>query len=272
MTNLKIRIATISVILPLMVCFVLILNSFQLALFLLAWLLLGAHEWANLTAPKTPQKTLFWSALSITMVYTAYSLFHSTPPFVIFDLSILLYTLAAMALVFRAALFEQVLKYNGVAELIGVIVLTAGWGALVGLHQMPSGPQHVLCLCAFVWMNDTGAYIAGRYCGKTPLAPRISPKKTWEGFWGGLAMNVLVALAISFALSYPISILGWIFIGMLVGLYSVVGDLLESALKRAAGVKDSGTLLPGHGGVLDRIDSLISAAPIYWTALYMMSL
>lgn len=123
------------------------------------------------------------------------------------------------------------------------------------------GPQLVLWLVLLVIAADIGAYFAGRNWGRRKLAPRISPGKTWEGALGGLLMVMLVAGfgAAHFALPAPSTLA----FALAVGIFSIVGDLTESMFKRAAGLKDSGSLLPGHGGMLDRIDSVTAAAPLY---------
>ena len=124
------------------------------------------------------------------------------------------------------------------------------------------GTRPFLCVLVVSWAGDTVAYFVGRAIGKNLFAPHISPKKTWEGAIGGFAGSIAVAFAFTHWLSVPLTLLlGAAAIGNIAG---QVGDLLESAYKRSAGVKDSGALLPGHGGVLDRIDALILAIPVAW--------
>ena len=115
-----------------------------------------------------------------------------------------------------------------------------------------------------IWVVDSGAYFSGRHWGNHALAARISPKKTWEGFWGGILLPFLLLIVMSLFL--PISSqqrIGFILVDIATALFSVIGDLFVSLLKRQAGFKDSGWLLPGHGGLLDRLDSTISAMPIF---------
>ena len=122
-------------------------------------------------------------------------------------------------------------------------------------------PHFALLIFLFVWINDTFAYLTGLTLGKHPLFKRISPKKSWEGFGGGLLFVVLSSLAIVY---YFPDIMNWrhsLPLGILTVIFATYGDLVESLLKRTGGVKDSGTLLPGHGGILDRFDSVILAAP-----------
>lgn len=153
------------------------------------------------------------------------------------------------------------------AALAGVLALVPCWLALVyfATHTTPHAGW-VLFTLALVWAADTGAYFAGRFLGKVPLAPRVSPKKTWEGVIGGLIVSGVVAAVGGAWLGAS----GFAFISLCVGVaaISVVGDLAESMLKRAAGLKDSGSIFPGHGGVLDRIDSVTAAAPALALGLY----
>ncbi|MFB9887002.1 phosphatidate cytidylyltransferase [Balneatrix alpica] len=150
--------------------------------------------------------------------------------------------------------------------LMGGLVLLPMWSALVHLNQS-GGHWWLLFLLLLVWLADTGAYVAGKRFGKRKLAPAVSPGKTWEGVAGAmLAVSLLVLIFIgSGVLSANIGAL--LLLSWLITLVSILGDLLESMCKRMVGVKDSGTLLPGHGGVLDRIDSLTAALPCFVAAL-----
>jgi len=124
-----------------------------------------------------------------------------------------------------------------------------------------AGWQWVVLLFVVTWANDTFAYFTGRFLGKRPLAPRISPKKTWEGLWGGAAGSVGGALAVKFLFLPGLSVRAAVVLGAGAAVLGPIGDLSESMLKRAAGVKDSGKIIPGHGGLLDRIDAVLFVAP-----------
>jgi phosphatidate cytidylyltransferase len=149
---------------------------------------------------------------------------------------------------------------------------------LPALREESNGPSLVAFLLCVVWAGDIAALYIGRAWGRHKMAPSLSPNKTWEGALGSLAgsllaAGVLLGLAHLFAtqwdkvwLSYPEDLWYWLGLAVLVNVAAQVGDLAESALKRSAGVKDSGSLLPGHGGVLDRIDALLLAAPVLWYA------
>jgi phosphatidate cytidylyltransferase len=140
----------------------------------------------------------------------------------------------------------------------------------IRLHGVPSyGPRLLLFTLAIIWASDTVAYFAGRTFGKHPLAPHISPQKTWEGSVAGMLGSLLVANAFRFWLPIPLPHL--LIMAALGNIAGQMGDLLESACKRSAGVKDSGALLPGHGGVLDRIDALILCIPAIWYYLVLVN-
>jgi len=126
-------------------------------------------------------------------------------------------------------------------------------------------PLSVLGIFLIIWSNDVMAYFIGKRFGKTPLASKISPKKTVEGFAGGLLGSLIMALVLVFTI--PGIAWHWLAIGLIIGLFGPLGDLLESALKRKAGLKDSGSILPGHGGILDRFDAFLLAAPFVFIYL-----
>jgi len=149
--------------------------------------------------------------------------------------------------------------------------------ALPTLHEQSNGPSLVTFLFCVVWAGDVAAYYVGRTWGRRKLAPHLSPGKTWEGAVASVLGSMLVAAGLVglsillqqrdiVLLSYPDELWYWLVLAAIVNVAAQVGDLAESALKRSAGVKDSGSLLPGHGGVLDRIDALLLAAPALWYA------
>lgn len=154
------------------------------------------------------------------------------------------------------------------ATIAGLFVLVPAWVALVRLHA--EGPQLLLFLLLLVVAADIGAYFAGRAFGKHKLAPKVSPGKTWEGVFGGLAAALLMAaLGVWW---FDMSTVPFMILCLVVAIASVVGDLTESLFKRHAGLKDSGSLLPGHGGVLDRVDSVTAAAPVFVIGLERLGL
>lgn len=159
-------------------------------------------------------------------------------------------------------------------QLFGVLTLLPFlWSVLLlrsyQYEQHPYlGAQLLLMVCLLVWAADTGAYFVGKKFGQRKMAPFVSPNKTVEGLFGGLVASMLVAVMVSHALMIPFSSVPvLLLVAFITSFASVLGDLAESMFKRAAGVKDSGCILPGHGGILDRIDSLTAAFPVF-TVLY----
>ena len=131
-------------------------------------------------------------------------------------------------------------------------------------------PWTIIGFFFIIWASDTGAYFVGRSFGKHKLAERLSPKKTVEGFIGGIFASALVAYLISMYNSM-LSVTAWIICGIVLAIAGTAGDLFESMLKRQLGVKDSGNILPGHGGILDRFDSTYFAAPVFWMFVKLLS-
>lgn len=156
----------------------------------------------------------------------------------------------------------EVLSALGISA-AGLLFVALPLSFLVLLHARGAlGPKPLLFVLALVWVGDTAAYFVGRAVGRHPMAPQLSPKKTWEGAAANLLSSLAVAFVFARWMNVPLLVLvGGAALGNIAG---QVGDLLESAYKRSAGAKDSGGLLPGHGGVLDRIDALILAAPVVW--------
>ena len=180
----------------------------------------------------------------------------------------------AMGLTFVMELFrakEQPLHNIGLT-LLGWLYVVAPMALLCFMVNTPDGYTHkyLISTLLLVWSNDTGAYLLGMAVGRHKMFPRISPKKSWEGFAGGLATTALVAVALwrIFGGELP----QWLMLGAVVGVFGVLGDLVESMFKRAVGVKDSGSLMPGHGGLLDRFDALLLAAPMAFVYLKLMSI
>ncbi|HEX9223911.1 MAG TPA: phosphatidate cytidylyltransferase [Candidatus Acidoferrales bacterium] len=176
--------------------------------------------------------------------------------------------IAALTLATRRPLVE-VLPAAGISA-SGFILVAFPLSFAIPLHGASAqGPTLLLFAMVIVWVSDTAAYFAGRSIGKRPFAPKLSPNKTWEGAVAGFLGSLAVAFVFMPWVNVPlIHLLSMAALGNIAG---QVGDLLESGYKRSAGIKDSGTLLPGHGGVLDRIDALILAIPVvwyYWILIY----
>ncbi len=169
--------------------------------------------------------------------------------------------------VFRRGSIDEALPSSAVAVL-GTMYVGMLSGSLVRLrNDFTEGPKLVLFLLLVVWLGDAGAYYVGKKFGRRKLSPRISPKKTVEGGIGGVATSVITAIVIHFTFFKEFPLTHAVVVGIVLSVAGVIGDLAESMWKRSAAVKDSGSLIPGHGGFLDRFDSILFTAPIlyvYW--------
>lgn len=149
--------------------------------------------------------------------------------------------------------------------LMGIMVLVPSWMAINFIRNIYDiGIYVLLFLFVLIWGADSGAYFVGKWCGKTKLAPDVSPGKTWQGLWGAFIVGLIITIAVLCWIKAPYK--DWLpacAMATITVLFSIIGDLFESMLKRNEGLKDSGQLLPGHGGILDRIDSLTAAAPVF---------
>jgi phosphatidate cytidylyltransferase len=213
-------------------------------------MLLGAWEWSRLMGMENIHAriayVIFIAAL-LMLIYRWEVL--AQPILMLGGVWWILMTITLIYLVLKEKTWTLPAWFVGMS---GALSLVPCWVALNALRVFPQGAFLLLVLLLCVWGADTGAYFAGNRWGKRKLAPLISPKKTWEGFLGGAIVVFLVA-----------GISGHLMLGALVFIMAVVGDLFESLLKRGRLIKDSGQLLPGHGGILDRVDSLLAAAPIF---------
>jgi len=173
-----------------------------------------------------------------------------------------------VALVFIAMTYHLIAFELGRNEAAGDFSITItsliymGWiGAyLVKLRNLPGGLWWFFLVLPIIWFTDSGAYLIGKNFGKHKLSPRLSPKKTWEGSIGGLLFTLLFAWLI-FAVTKEMNLQDWLYLSVIIAVTGTLGDLAESLLKRNAGVKDSGKIIPGHGGVLDRFDATLFAVP-----------
>jgi phosphatidate cytidylyltransferase len=225
-------------------------------------LLVAAWEWSGLIGQKTTVGRVVYLALIAACMWAAHR-YASEPKVFLLIMQIALgWWLAALAwtLVYPTAV-PVALRW-----LCGVLVIVPAGLALDWLYLL--NPRFLLLVLTIVWAADIGAYFTGKRFGRVKLAPQISPGKTWEGVFGGLIGVALLTVVHSTWSGIDLAVL--IPLCLVVGMVSVVGDLTVSIFKRSAGVKDSGSLFPGHGGVLDRADSITAAAPLFALGLSWM--
>ncbi|MWJ27346.1 phosphatidate cytidylyltransferase [Halomonas sp. ZH2S] len=256
---LKQRIITAAWLAPLMLAGLFGLEGAAFALFTAFIVLLAGWEWTRLAGiEETPQR-LGWVGLMIALMGLMW----------ILDAALAIWPLWLAALGWLVTLYwvarypEAKAQWQSVPRrlLMGLWVLLPAW---VGFNVLRDSGVWLLFVLLLVWGADIGAYFSGRAYGKHKLAPRVSPGKSWEGVFGGMLVTFLLAVGFAVWQGFGMaSTLVLVIITALVTLVSVLGDLLESMLKRHRGLKDSSNLLPGHGGVLDRIDSLTAAIPLF---------
>lgn len=268
----KTRIVTAAVLIPLTLAALFWLSPRAWGVVTLAVVVVAASEWAHLAGYGRPVSLLFVaSTIAIGGIllfapgsgFAAEGGWPAVVPSVACGTATLFWLLVAPAWLSAGWRVESGLPL----ALIGWLVLIGAWVAMVQIQAR--SPRLLLALMAVVWVADTAAYFTGRAYGRRPLAPSISPGKTWEGVYGALSANAIYALVLlAFAPAFGVgragslaAVAGWVALILGLTAVSIVGDLFESLLKRQRGIKDSGRVLPGHGGVLDRIDALLAAMP-----------
>ncbi len=265
---LKQRVLTALVLLPLAIWGIYALsdNGFKAVMAVIT--LLAALEWSKLSGLKS-------MALRITYVVAIFLLLAVINHF-LSDRNFVVLWLAVVSAWWLLSLF-RLLSYRQrkVEKLIqivpsllaGVPVLTGMFLSIVLIRQ-EFGSTSIFILMLLVWGADTGAYFTGRKFGKHKLLPNVSPGKTLEGVWGALITGLLIAAIVSYAHKADmLALAGFLLTSLLTVVFSIIGDLSESLAKRRSGFKDSGHILPGHGGILDRIDSLTAAAPVFYLGI-----
>ena len=270
---LKARVLTALVMLPiaLLILFVLPEDAFAMCIGLIV--LVGAWEWIRLSGPVSPLLTLTLLVVFSGVLYWSYLLPNVYVPMLLGIGCIFWVGAAAMVMMYPKS--KEQVGGKHVKLGFGLLVLIPAYLALLYLRRHDAHLILLALLVTIIWAADVGAYFVGRQFGTTKLAPKVSPGKSWAGLVGGmilaLAVGMLVVL-IGESSDYLISPIAWAVLMGIVAvtvLFSVLGDLFESLIKREQGVKDSSSLLPGHGGVLDRIDSSTAATPVFALSVYL---
>ncbi len=261
------RIITAIIVAPIVLACVFLLPPTYFAVFVGAILTVSAWEWANLAGLSARLRYVYAALVALALVGCA--LLPVTWP--LLALGMVWWTLA-LILVWRYPDLDELWGKKAVLVGIGFVILLPGFVALNVLKSFDHS-SYLICLLFFlIWGADIGAYFSGRAFGKAKLAPRVSPGKSWAGVYGGVVTAVVIAggMATYFGSPALMSASGALFmlVCMFMALISVLGDLTISMFKRHRDIKDSSNLLPGHGGFLDRIDSLLSATPAF--VLYLL--
>lgn len=252
------RIISASLLIPVFVAALLWLPTSLLVFLVSGLVLLAAWEWARLMG--LPERWTVFTAMACSFGIGVLVLVYFAP----LQLLLFVATCFWLAALFFEKIFPSgawVFKSRYLMFGLGILLLASTSATLLFVHQL--NPVLVLFVCAVVWASDIGAYFAGKALGRHRLAPHLSPKKTWEGVVGGVALSLLVGCIFHFWWLSEWPALTFYAVLLAVVAFGIVGDLMVSLLKRIRGLKDTGYLIPGHGGILDRIDSLLAAFPIF---------
>jgi len=263
---LKQRLITGLILAPIVLCGVFLLEQIYFSWFFGFVIALAGWEWANLSSFSSQVQRITYAIVICGLLY------------LVSDLSIEWILLTSVIWWFIATLcvlsFPDTKGFwaaKPIRCLIGFVVLIPMWSALVFIHEADLIPAPgwgklwlILYMLLMVWAADVGAYFSGKTWGDAKLAPKVSPGKSWAGAWGGVASTVILAMVAAYILELSsVLTIQLIVITVITTIISIIGDLTESMFKRHRGIKDSSQLLPGHGGILDRIDSLAAAIPVF---------
>lgn len=262
---LKTRLITASILIPSLIFAILFSSNFTWSLLTLFVMLIGAIEWTKLAQLKQAKQTIHILANAVLGIWIVYQ-FSISQQYAFFMQAIVI--AASIFWLFLAPLF--IFKANRLANnqtltsIVGILLLSATLMAFIGLHK--TDPMLLIGVIATVSIADSAAYFSGKRFGKHKLAPTISPGKTWEGVAGAIIAIAIIGSIVSTYMHFSLLIVLGL---MLLVVLSIMGDLFESKLKREAGIKDSGNILPGHGGILDRIDGIMPAVTVSLLYLYL---
>ncbi len=261
------RLVTALFLIPLVLAVMLLPPTWLFGTFMAALFLAAQWEWTRLSGLHRILPRVSWLALMLTLMVlmTILHARHTGIWILVMVLGVGGWSLSPLWLARHSFAASPTPDNRRLKLLLGLLAILPSWTALVFLHGQLRGPEWVLLAIILVWASDTGAYVAGRLFGKRKLAPWISPNKTWAGVYGALALGAVASLLGGWLLDIhtAVGMFQIVLLGLATTCASVLGDLIESLLKRQADIKDSGALFPGHGGLLDRMDSIFAALPVF---------
>lgn len=225
---------------------------------------IAAWEWLHITlARRTNVRFILLAAL---IIFAASLIIIGINPLWLYYFA-LMWWLAAFCGICYYPKYEKIWKQYQLQPFAALLMFIPAWLAFNSLHARTNGPIWVLLGCALIWGADIGGYCFGKLWGKTKLIPKVSPNKTWVGLYGGYFTSGLIMWFFYNWFKPQFSLCFAFWLAMITVSFAVIGDLFESMIKRLYGVKDSGKLIPGHGGVFDRVDSMLAAFPVYCLGL-----
>jgi phosphatidate cytidylyltransferase len=263
---LKLRILTALILIPLVIVGIFYASAFYFKLITTMIMLLAAWEWARLSAYKDLPRRFLYVGIQGTILFFIL-------PYLAYDgllkCGLIFWLLLSAYLIWARSQPVLPMINSAMTASLGWLIISLCW---VALQKLQMTPVYLMFMLLIIWVADTAAYVSGSLWGQHLLAPTLSPKKTWEGFIIGLVVTFFLAMLISLFQGIKTTFWQMCLLVIVTSLAAVAGDLFESQLKRLRGLKDSGQLLPGHGGILDRIDSLLAAAPVFTGSLLLLGL
>ncbi len=269
------RVITAAILAPLVILVILFASTAVVAFVAAAAFLAALWEWSRLSGLKSIAQQAMWLILAAAVFALLWMQRNTIVAPVMMTLGVAWWLIACVWLRHFAYATSPTPENRVLKLLAGALVVFPAWVALITLHAgLPHGHGLTLLSLVIVWAADIGAYFSGRTFGKRKLAPQISPGKTWAGAYGALAAGVLVSVLGSWWLLdiRDGKLIGLAMLAALTVSASIVGDLIESLMKRHAQVKDSGTMIPGHGGMMDRLDSVFAALPVFAAGILALNL
>ncbi|GLP98295.1 phosphatidate cytidylyltransferase [Methylophaga thalassica] len=271
---LKQRLITAAILIPLVVWAVFASSLTTFTTLIVAVALLAAWEWHQMIGIQSPGMRVM---LAVDLIIVLYLAITQLNPYFIISIGILIWLIALVVILgfsnkSLAERLSHVFKNKVFGAISSILILTVFVVSSITLKAFSEvGAILFFFVMVTVWLADTGGYFAGKRFGKHALAPAVSPNKTWEGVAGGVLFASIWAIGFYWVKTpTTITLFEWLLLAVVTVAVSIVGDLFESLYKRAFSVKDSGSLLPGHGGILDRIDSLIAAVPVFTFLMLIM--